>query len=216
MRSSNQRDNNEVVLLALELVNCGDLVRLTKDWIPGASRPHDISQESFLTVVSGDDRDLRSRNAHEPHVHEESNCILCLTQVLVEVGRWLGFTLTFEILHVDKLELVCETSICKPVPVSSEHVRQIAKIPIPPAVEVSDTWPSSALEVEVHCGCPKTHEAGIQGLVQVTVLLESTVLHDRRQLVMVTNEHHSLQPADTILCVLQQHRDESLHLQDLC
>lgn len=62
-------------------------------------------------------------------------------------------------------------------------------------------WAHLCIELDV--GGAEADEAGEEGLVQMTVLLEGHVLNHRRQLVVVPNQDDSLQPAITILLSLQ-------------
>jgi hypothetical protein len=57
--------------------------------------------------------------------------------------------------------------------------------------------------IELDEGRPQAHKACEQGLVQVAILLKGHVLHDRRQLVMVANQNHPLQPAVPIFLPLR-------------
>mmetsp|Transcript_58261 Transcript_58261/g.180759 ORF Transcript_58261/g.180759 Transcript_58261/m.180759 type:complete len:534 (-) Transcript_58261:673-2274(-) len=49
----------------------------------------------------------------------------------------------------------------------------------------------------------------------MSILLERTILHHRRQLVVVAYEHDPLQAAHAPVRLLQEHGDKCLHLQDL-
>ena len=60
------------------------------------------------------------------------------------------------------------------------------------------------LSIELHVGRAEPHEAGEERLVQVAVLLEGHVLDHGRQLVVVPNQDHPLQPAHAVLLPLQE------------
>ena len=65
--------------------------------------------------------------------------------------------------------------------------------------------PETYLSIELNIGHAQPHESGKQALVQVAVFLESHILHDRGQLVVVANQTHTLQAAVPILLTLQRH-----------
>jgi len=71
-----KRQENVVVLLALELVDCGDLFGVADERVVGASFAQYVSDEVLLAVVGGQDRDLLARVADKAHVHEEGNDVL--------------------------------------------------------------------------------------------------------------------------------------------
>jgi hypothetical protein len=50
------------------------------------------------------------------------------------------------------------------------------------------------LSVELDVGSAEADEAGEHRLVEARVLLEGHVLHDGRQLIVIANQHHPLQP----------------------
>ena len=59
------------------------------------------------------------------------------------------------------------------------------------------------LRIELDVGCAEADEAREQRLVQVAVLLDCHVLHHRRQLVVVPDQDHALEPVVPILLALQ-------------
>lgn len=59
------------------------------------------------------------------------------------------------------------------------------------------------LGVELDVRRSKANKSSEERLVQVAVLLEGHILHDRRQLVVIPNQDDSLQPTNTILLPLQ-------------
>mmetsp|Transcript_13939 Transcript_13939/g.31586 ORF Transcript_13939/g.31586 Transcript_13939/m.31586 type:complete len:271 (-) Transcript_13939:13-825(-) len=188
----NERDDDEVVLLTLEPVDRGNLVRLAEQWVPSAALPNDVADQRLLPVVRGQDGDLGSWVSHQPHVHEEGHAVLCLAQVLVEVRRGLGLALPVEVLHVYELVVIGEARVGIPVPALREDVREVAEVLVPPTVQVRDVGPGAALQVQIRSRRPQSHKAGVQGLVQVPVLLEGTVLDHGWQLVVVADEHDPL------------------------
>ncbi len=96
-----KRQENVVVLLALELVDCGDLFGVADERVVGASLAQHVSDEVLLAVVGGQDRDLLARIADQAHVHEECNDVLGLGKVLVEVRLRLGLALAIVVVDVD-------------------------------------------------------------------------------------------------------------------
>mmetsp|Transcript_44942 Transcript_44942/g.79108 ORF Transcript_44942/g.79108 Transcript_44942/m.79108 type:complete len:212 (+) Transcript_44942:41-676(+) len=81
----NQRHNDVIVLLSLELVNCGDLGGLAEQRVPCAALSNDVTDQCLLPVVSGEDADLRRWVSTQPHVHEERHAIFSFTQILEEM-----------------------------------------------------------------------------------------------------------------------------------
>lgn len=61
---------------------------------------------------------------------------------------------------------------------------------------------ASHLSIELDVRGPQADESGEKGLIQVAVLLEGHVLDHGGQLVVVTNQDHTLQPAVAILLPL--------------
>ncbi len=59
------------------------------------------------------------------------------------------------------------------------------------------------LGVQLEVWHAKPDEAGEEGLIQVAVLLEGHVLHDRRQLMVIANEDDPFQTRQPILLLLQ-------------
>mmetsp|Transcript_144 Transcript_144/g.310 ORF Transcript_144/g.310 Transcript_144/m.310 type:complete len:1317 (+) Transcript_144:450-4400(+) len=210
-----QRHDDVVVLLTLEAVGRGDLVRLAEERVPGAALPHDVADQRLLPVVGGQDGDLVGGVAQQPHVHEEGNAVLSLPEVLVVVGLRRRLPNTVEVLHIDELVVVREAGVRHLVLRVCEDLGQVAEVLVAPAVEVGDLRAGAALQVQVDGGRAEAHEARVQRLVQVPVLLEGAVLDHGRQLVMVADEHHALQAARAALRILQHHGDEGLDLQDL-
>lgn len=62
------------------------LVGLSKEGVPSTALVDDVSDEVFLSIVGGEDTDPVSRVSQQTHVHEQSDTVLCLTQIL-EGGR---------------------------------------------------------------------------------------------------------------------------------
>ena len=60
--------------------------------------------------------------------------------------------------------------------------------------------------IELDVGGAKADEASEEGLVQVAIFLEGHVLHNRGQLVVVSYQDHTLQPAVAILLPLQPYK----------
>ena len=65
---------------------------------------------------------------------------------------------------------------------------------------------ASHLSIELDVGGAQADESGEEGLIQVAVLLESHVLDHGGQLVVVSNQDHTLQPAVPILLPLHTAR----------
>ena len=66
----------------------------------------DISDKMLLTVVSGQDGDLLSWISTKSHVHECGDDVLSFSQVLIEVGRRLGFSHAVEITNINELKVI--------------------------------------------------------------------------------------------------------------
>ncbi len=103
--SSNQRQDDVVILLPLVLVHSGDLGRGTEDGVVGAALGNDVADEMLLPFVWRDDGDGGRGVPHEAHVHVELHCVLGLAQILVEERRRTGLAVTVKIANVDELEL---------------------------------------------------------------------------------------------------------------
>ena len=89
---------------------------------------------------------------------------------------------------------------------------------VAPTVEVGNRRARAALLVELHRGHSQADEARKERLVELRVLCERHALHHRRQLVVVANKNDALEPRAVCgrVLLLQHHRDEGLHLHDLC
>mmetsp|Transcript_86182 Transcript_86182/g.241048 ORF Transcript_86182/g.241048 Transcript_86182/m.241048 type:complete len:334 (+) Transcript_86182:35-1036(+) len=212
MLRSHEGHDDIVVLLPLELVDRRDFGGLAEQRVPSAALSHDVAKQCLLAVVRRDDRDLRRGVAQQAHVHEERDGVLGLSEVLEEVRRRLRFALAIEVLHIDELVVERKADVRFPVPSLHEDVLEISQVPVTPAVKFGDLGPRSALQVEVDRRRFQAHEAGVQRLVQMPVLLESAVLHHWGKLVVVAYEHDALEPAGPVVRLLQEHRDERLHL----
>lgn len=99
------------VLCCIYLVNGCDFLGVADQRIGGAPFAQHISDQSLLAIVGGQDRDLVARVADEPHVHEESNDVLGLGQVLVEVWLRLRFAHAIVVVDVDELVVVDEAGV---------------------------------------------------------------------------------------------------------
>jgi hypothetical protein len=77
-----EREEDVVVLLALEAIHGRHLVRHADEGIPHAAPLQHVSDQVLLPVVRGEDGDLVRRVAHQPHVHEHRHCVLSLSKVL--------------------------------------------------------------------------------------------------------------------------------------
>ena len=169
MLRAHQRNDDEIVLLPLKLVHCGDF-HLSEEWIPCASRPHHISQQCLLAVVSGQNGDLLGWDAHEPHVHEERHAILSFSQILIEVWSRLRLSSSLKVLHIDELVGICKPWICNLIALIRFHVGQVPQFPISPAVELRNACPGSPLQVQVDGRRLQADEASVQGLIQMAIL----------------------------------------------
>mmetsp|Transcript_71011 Transcript_71011/g.179169 ORF Transcript_71011/g.179169 Transcript_71011/m.179169 type:complete len:201 (-) Transcript_71011:3990-4592(-) len=109
---SHKGNDDVVVLLALEPVDCGDFAGIAEERVPRAALADDVADQGFLPIVRREDGNLLSRDAEQSHVHEERHAVLSLAQVLVEVGRWLCLALAIKVVHVYELILVGESSVC--------------------------------------------------------------------------------------------------------
>lgn len=95
------------------------------------------------------------------------------------------------------------------------NIGQVLQATVPPVVQLRNAGPRTALRIQLHIRRPQPHKARKQRLIQVTVLLEGHVLHDWRQLVVISDEYNALEPAEAVLLPLQDHWDEGLNLKHL-
>ena len=98
--SSDQGQDDVIVLLTLEPIHSCDLTGPSDQWVATTTLSYHISQQVFLTVVCGQDGDLISRVTQQSHVHEQRDTVLSFSQILVEVR--VGFRLTDSLLFLEE------------------------------------------------------------------------------------------------------------------
>ena len=134
-------EEDEVILLALILVHSGNLVGHPYQRVVGTACITHILDQCFLPIISGEDGNLVSFVAHQPHVHVDMHDILSLCQVLIEERAGLAFSHPVEVGHIDQLVVEAETSIGSSVVGAVEDVRQVAEALVPPVVQAADGRP---------------------------------------------------------------------------
>mmetsp|Transcript_1856 Transcript_1856/g.3796 ORF Transcript_1856/g.3796 Transcript_1856/m.3796 type:complete len:388 (-) Transcript_1856:774-1937(-) len=213
---AHEREQDVVVLLPLVLVHRRDLVRHPQRRVRRTPLRRHVVEQCHLAVVGGEEGDLVGGVADEAHVHVHGDDVLGLGKVLEEVCRRLALAHPAQVLHLDHLELVGEAAVRRLERRARRNVRHVAERLVAPVVERRDRGPRTPLLVELDVGDAEAHEACEEALVHARVLLERHVLDDRRQLVVVADEHDALEAARLPLdLLLQEHRDEGLDLEDL-
>ena len=104
----------------------------------------------FLSVVGRQYRNLLCRVPNQSHIHKSGHDKFGLGQILVKERTWRGFSNPIEIIDVDQLEIVAESSIGFHVLFAVENVTQIAKAFVTPIVKAAKAGTSTALGVQVH------------------------------------------------------------------
>ena len=84
---SNEREENVIVLLALVFVHGGDFRREAEQRILRTAFVQHVSNEKFLSVVSGQDGNGRGRITQQTHVHVHGDDVFGFSEILNEVRR---------------------------------------------------------------------------------------------------------------------------------
>ena len=128
---------------------------------------------------------------------------------------WRRLASAIKVRNVD--ELICElkAGVCASILVVGEHMRKIAERRVAPIVQSGDLGARATLRVEQNVRHAEANEAREQTLLEIRVFLQSDVLDDRRQLMMVTDHNPALETIDALGGLLQQQRNERLHLENL-
>eukprot|EP00906_Rhabdomonas_costata_P018530 RCo027050 len=195
---AHQREQNIVVLSALELIHGRNMSGHPKDCVRATAVAQHIPKKKLLPVVRREDGDFLCGVPEQPHVHVRADDVLRFTKILKEVRLRLGFSLPVVVRYVDALVLVGKPAVCDLEGGVGVDVREVPQAVVFPAVQVAQAGPHSALCVELDCGHPQPDQSGEEALVHVGILLEGHVLHHRGKLVVVPDQHHPLQPAASL------------------
>lgn len=174
-----------------------------------------VSNQCALSSVRGQDADSFCWVPEQSHVHEQRDCVLCLAEILDEMGGWLALAFAFVIGYVDELVVICEASICSDEFWGRRYEWQVCERWIAPFVKCCQTRTGASLLIKQYRGDTETDKSQEKRLFEIGVLPEGEILHDRAVLEMVAYEDDTFKGHSAGDWVLKGERNEVLNFSDL-